>query len=52
MTEKDLATQQTEPGQQPKPATDPAEAELSDEQLDSVAGGFGAIKFEYEPGTE
>ena len=44
MTEKDRAQQQTEPGQQPKPATHSADAELSDEQLDQVAGGCATGK--------
>ena len=43
-----------EPGQPEEDPTKLAETtgELSDEQLDSVAGGFGAIKFEYKPGSE
>ena len=51
---QDPKQQQTEPAQQePAPTSQTAATEeLSDEQLDSVAGGFGAIKFEYEPGTE
>ena len=39
MTEKAQPKQQSEPGQPQEPATEPAEAELSDEQLDDVAGG-------------
>ena len=39
MTENEQAKQQAEPGQPQEPATKPAEAELSDEQLDEVAGG-------------
>ncbi len=44
MAEKD-PKQQTETGQQPKPATNSADAELSDEQLDQVAGGSLRIRF-------
>ena len=51
MTEQEQATQQTEPGQQPKPATDPAAAELSDEQLDQVAGGATAKGQHIKEGT-
>ena len=39
MTEKEQATQQTEPGQQQEPTTDSAEAALSHEELDQAAGG-------------
>ena len=39
MPEQHRTQQQTAPGQQPKPATDSAEVELSDEQLAQVAGG-------------
>ena len=46
MTEKEQATQQTEPGQQSKLATDCAEAELSDEQLDQAAGGAALNRVE------
>jgi hypothetical protein len=37
--EKDPMQQQTQPGQQPEAATQPPEAELSDAQLDQLAGG-------------
>ena len=39
MAEHEQAKQQTEPGQPQDPTTKPPEAELSDEQLDEVAGG-------------
>lgn len=45
MAEQEHGKQQIEPGQQPKPATNPEEAELSDEQVDQVAGGGIRIKF-------
>lgn len=37
--EKDPRQQQTQPEQQPKPTTDGTAVELSDEQLDQLAGG-------------
>ena len=41
MAEHEQAKQQTEPGQLQETATQPREDELSDEQLDQVAGGSG-----------
>jgi hypothetical protein len=37
--EKDPRQQQTQPKQQPKPTTDGTAVELSDAQLDQLAGG-------------
>jgi hypothetical protein len=39
MTEQDQIQEQTEPEQQPKPTTDGTAVELSDAQLDQLAGG-------------
>ena len=39
MTENAQPRQRSEPGQPQEPAAKPAEAELSDEDLDQVAGG-------------
>ena len=39
MAEHEHTQQRIEPGQQPKPATDSTDPQLSDEQLDQVAGG-------------
>ena len=40
MAEHEQGRQGIEPGQEPKPATDATDAQLSDEQLDQVAGGW------------
>ena len=38
MAEKEQGRQEREPGQQPEPTTERGQEELSDEQLDQVAG--------------
>jgi hypothetical protein len=55
MAEQERAEQQTEPGQQQEPpptSRAAATEELSDAELDAVAGGFGKIEFEYKPQSE